>query len=147
MDSQTVKPVSAGLKQALRAAELILRLAQKKASSAENNAKNLRKKLKAAKKAARRAKKSARQARKQLEVARQACADIKSRIPAPARKTPSAGAVRKVRRPVPAQPRRRTGKSRMRAKPAGIPAATAPAQPSATALPSPESPAGAVAPT
>ena len=48
MDAIRGKPAAAGLKQALRAAELILRLAQNKARMAEASAKNLRRKMKTA---------------------------------------------------------------------------------------------------
>ena len=113
MDANRSKPAP-GLKQALRAAELILRLAQRKAQAADASAKSFRRKLKVAKKAARRAKKAARQARKQLAVARQACADIKARIPAPVRRSPPASKTiirpASARPPVPARPRRKSGK-------------------------------------
>jgi hypothetical protein len=81
------KPMAIGPKQAFRAAELLLKLARKKAKAADENAKRFRKKMKAAKKAAKRAKKAAKQAKVQLATAEQAFADAKAKIAEPILKT------------------------------------------------------------
>lgn len=108
MQSNTRKPTPAPSEQALRAAELILRLARKKTRTAEANAQRFRKKMKAAKKAAKRAKKIARQSRKQLAVAEQAFADAHASLFRPAPKTSSAVVSKKA-------PARSTPKSAPRA--------------------------------
>lgn len=162
MEKNVRKPAAAGPSGEVRAAELLYKLALKKAKAAGDAAQRCRKKMKAAKKAAKRAKRAYRLAKRELAMAEQPFANAKASLPTPVRPAPAPAAksgyavasrppmrkrkpiaksvaAKKAKKPVPACKAKKSRKLHQSAVP-GSAKSLAPVAPPAQEQPSPPAP-------